>query len=192
MTVTEEFHNKNTRRYRGIYRLLQTLNFSLRLFYRSKWHRTLPFCEQIFDRWEKAKFLGFGEGSSIYDSSLVFGDVKIGTKTWVGPYTVLDGTGGLEIGSFCSISAGVQIYSHDSIRWALSGGKSNYEYAPVKIGDRCYLGPNVIVGKGVTIENGCVVGANTVVLKDLPAGTKYMGNHSGNIPTAKEFQSLID
>lgn len=160
---------------RSIHLLLKKLHFFLRLSFRNKWHRTLPFCEQLFDRWEKAQFLGFGEGTSIYDSSLVFGDVKIGMNTWVGPYTILDGTGGLEIGSFCSISAGVQIYSHDSIQWALSGGKAKYKYAPVKIGNRCYLGPHVVIGKGVTIGDRCIIGANIVVLQDLPTGTKYLG-----------------
>ena len=192
MSRTKKVYTEHTKKYRGIYRLLQTLNRSLRLFYKMKWNRTLPFCEQIFNRWEKAEFLGFGEGTSIYDSSLVFGDVKIGINTWIGPYSVLDGTGGLEIGSFCSISAGVQIYSHDSVQWALSGGQAEYEYSPVTIGDRCYLGPNVIVGKGVTIGNGCVIGANTVVLKNLPAGTKYIGNHLRHFPSTRMHQGLID
>ncbi len=75
-----------------------------------KWQRTLPFGDYIVDRWKKAECLGFGEGSTIYDSSLVFGDVKVGKNTWIGPFTILDGSGGLEIGSNCSISAGVQIY----------------------------------------------------------------------------------
>ena len=83
-----------------------------------KWQRTLPFGDYIVDRWERARVLGFGEGTSIYDSSVVLGEVKVGKNTWIGPFTVLDGSGGLEIGSNCSISSGVQIYSHDSINWA--------------------------------------------------------------------------
>jgi NDP-sugar pyrophosphorylase family protein len=74
-----------------------------------RWNRRLPFADYIVDRWEKAKALGFGEGSSIYDSALVLGDVRVGKNTWIGPFTVLDGPGGLEIGDNCSISAGVQI-----------------------------------------------------------------------------------
>lgn len=85
-----------------------------RLFYgkKNKFDRGLPFADCFVDRWEKAEALGFGKGTSIYDSSLVLGDVKVGENSWIGPNTVLDGSGGLEIGSNCSISAGVQIYSH--------------------------------------------------------------------------------
>lgn len=56
--------------------------------------RTVPLGDLIFDRWEAAKFLQFGEQTSIYDSSLVLGDVKVGRDTWIGPFTVLDGSGG--------------------------------------------------------------------------------------------------
>ena len=72
--------------------------------------------DYVSDRWEKARFLGFGENSSIYDSSLVFGDVQVGKNVWVGPYTVLDGSGGrLSIGDDCHICAGSQIYTHDTV-----------------------------------------------------------------------------
>ena len=33
-----------------------------------------------------------------YDSVLVIGDVQVGKNTWIGPFVVLDGSGGLEIG----------------------------------------------------------------------------------------------
>src|SRR4051794_35609644 len=78
-------------------------------------HRTLPFGDYVVDRWQKAQALGFGDGASIYDSALVIGEVTVGAQTWVGPGVVLDGSGGLEIGAFCSISAGAQIYSHNTV-----------------------------------------------------------------------------
>lgn len=143
---------------------------------RQQWNRSLPFGDYVVDRWDKARVLGFGSGSSIYDSSLVLGDVKVGCNTWIGPFTVLDGSGGLEIGDNCSISAGVQIYSHDTVRWAIEAGSVGPERAPTKIGSRCYIGPNTVVAKGVTIGDGCIIGANSLVLKDLPGGSKAWGN----------------
>ena len=107
--------------------------------------RFLPFGDYVVDRWEKARELGFGEGSSVYDSVLVLGSVEVGRNTWIGPFVVLDGSGGLRIGSHCSISAGVQIYTHDTVRWAVTGGKAAAERASTSIGDNCYLGPNVVV-----------------------------------------------
>ena len=141
-----------------------------------KWSRTLSFGDYIVDRWEKALKLGFGKGSSIYDSSIVIGDVSVGKNTWVGPFTLLDGSGGLTIGDYCSISVGVQIYTHDSVNWAISGGKQKIERSPTIIGSRNYIGPNTIVAKGVCIGDGVVIGANSLVVEDIPDGMKAVGN----------------
>ncbi len=141
-----------------------------------KWNRSLPFADYFVDRWKKAKILGFGKGSSIYDSSLVIGDVFVGRDTWIGPGTLLDGSGKLTIGNNCSISAGVQIYSHDSVQWAITGGEEKKEYAPTTIGNNCYIGPNVVIAKGVSIGNKSVIGANSLVLSNIPSGSKAYGS----------------
>jgi len=141
----------------------------------AQWKRTLPFGDYVVDRWERAKELGFGERTSMYDSVVVLGDVKVGARTWIGPFVVLDGSGGLAIGDHCSISAGVQIYSHHTVRSAVTGGAEPYERAPTLIGDRCYIGPQTIVEKGVTIGDGAVIGANSLVNIDIPPGAKAWG-----------------
>lgn len=141
----------------------------------NKYNRVLPFGDYINDRWEKAKILGFGEGTSVYDNVVVLGNVKVGENSWIGPNVVLDGSGKLEIGSNCSISAGVQIYSHNSIDWAVSGGEKEYTYAETIIGDNCYIGPNVIIQKGITIGTGSIVGANSLVNIDIPNKSKAYG-----------------
>ncbi len=141
----------------------------------ARWPRTLPLGDYVVDRWEKARILGFGDGASIYDSSVVIGDVRVGPHTWIGPFTLLEGTGGLTIGAHCSISAGVQIYTHNTIRWAVTGGDADPERLPTTIGSRCYIGPNTVVAKGVTIGDGCIVGACSLVLDDIPAGSKAFG-----------------
>ncbi len=129
-----------------------------------RFDRHLPFADGLFDRWERARALGFGEDASIYDSSLVYGSVSVGEGTWIGPYTLLDGSGGgLAIGAFCSISAGVQIYTHDTVRRALSGGREERRAAPVQVGDCTYIGSQSIVGAGSDIGDHCVVAANSFV-----------------------------
>jgi acetyltransferase-like isoleucine patch superfamily enzyme len=147
-----------------------------RIFKKEKFNRVLPISELLQDRWEKANFLNFGKGSSIYDSSFVYGDVKVGENTWVGPFTVLDGSGGLEIGASCSISAGVQIYSHDTVQSAISGGVEEYEYSKTIIEDYCYIGPNTIIAKGVHLKKKTIVGANSFVNKSFEENSKIAGN----------------
>jgi acetyltransferase-like isoleucine patch superfamily enzyme len=156
-------------------RALQRLYAVLRAEKREKWNRDLPFAELVFDRWERARSLGFGEGSSIYHSSLVYGDVHVGERTWIGPNTLLDGSHGLTIGSFCSISAGVNIYSHDTVQWALSSGQIPAEGSPVRIGDCTHIGSQSVIARGVTIGDHVVIGASSFVNRDIPSWTVAAG-----------------
>jgi acetyltransferase-like isoleucine patch superfamily enzyme len=156
-------------------RMIRSFYRRARASLRGRFDRTLPFGDYVSDRWEKAAYLGFGKGSSIYDSSLVFGDVEAGTDVWVGPFTILDGSGGrLRIGDSCHISAGVQIYTHDTLRVVQEGGE--IDRAPVTIGNNCYIGPNAVLSKGITIGDNVVIGANSFVNRDVVAGSRGFGN----------------
>jgi acetyltransferase-like isoleucine patch superfamily enzyme len=107
---------------------------------------------------------------------LVLGDVKVGEHTWIGPNVILDGSGGgLEIGDYCGIGAGVQIYTHDSIDWFLSAGKEPYAEAPTNIGSAVFIGPNSIITKGVTIGDRVFIAPLSLVNRDIPSGTKSLG-----------------
>jgi acetyltransferase-like isoleucine patch superfamily enzyme len=167
---------KNTDEVLELYQNLLKLHEKLRKDKKTKWDRVLPFEELLFDRCEKAKFLKAGEKSSVYHSSHILGKVKIGKNTWIGPFTLLDGSGGeIKIGSYCSISSGVQIYSHDTVKWSLTGGKAEFEKGNVSIGDNCYIGPNVIISKGVKIGKGCIIGANSFVNRNIPQNSIVFG-----------------
>ena len=86
---------------------------------------------------------------------------------------VLDGLGGLEIGDYCSISAGVQIYSHHTVKWSTSLGKEQIEYKSTKIGNGVYIGPHSVIQMGSVIEDQAVVGALTFVNKNIKKGAKF-------------------
>jgi acetyltransferase-like isoleucine patch superfamily enzyme len=154
---------------------LRALLSELRAEMRERWHRDLPLEELIGDRWERAQSLGFGEGSSIYASCYVYGDVRVGRRTWIGPHTLLDGSGGLVIGDGCDISAGAQLYTHDTVRRVLSDGRAEIEHSPVAIGDRVHVGAGAIVLKGVAIGDESVIAAGSVVNRSIPANVVAAG-----------------
>lgn len=155
---------------------------------RATYNRSLPFADAQFDRWERAKALGFGDKTSIYDSSFIFGDVKVGKETWIGPFTLLDGSGGgLVIGDHCSISAGVHIYTHDTVLWAVSGGVQTAKKSAVKIGSNTYIGAQSVVVAGVTIGERCVIAANSLVNRDVPDGTIVGGTPAKKLGHVEGF-----
>ena len=57
---------------------------------------------------------------------------------------------------------------------------------PIKIGKNCWLGGSVIVLPGVTIGDGCVIGAGAVVTKDIPENSLAVGNPAKVIRTIEQ------
>ncbi len=102
-----------------------------------------------------------------------------GEDCWIGPFTLLDGSGGLTIGHNCSISAGVHIYTHQSG----AGRGADIERKPVVLGNGIYVGPNAVISMGVTIGDGAVIGCNSWLNRDVPAGEKWAGNPAKRIVT---------
>ena len=148
----------------------------LRLSMKDQFDRHVSIQDLLSDRWETAKFYGFGEGTSCYNNVLIIGDVKVGENTWIGPNVILDGSGGLEIGDYVSISAGVQIYSHHTVDWSTSLGSKPVNRQPTKIGNGVFLGPNSVIQMGTSIGDKAVIGAMSFVNKNIPKEGKWYGN----------------
>ena len=99
------------------------------------------------------------------------GAVAIGDHSFLGPYAVVYGHGGVIIGDACLISMHCRIVSSNHTV-PPRGRRIQLEpdiLRATKIGHDVWLGAGVTVLGGVTIGDGCVVGAGAVVTHDLPA-----------------------
>ncbi len=159
----------------------------LRIKKKAEFNRKVPIGDLLTERHENARKLGFGEGTTCYDNVHIMGDVKVGKHTFIGPNVILDGTGGLEIGDYCSISAGVKIYTHNSVKWALNLGKAPYDRLPVKIGSGVYIGPDTIITMGVTVGDQCLIGAQSLINKSIPSRSKAWGSPARVTGTVDEY-----
>ena len=89
--------------------------------------------------------------------------------------TILD-VGKVTFGDNCLLAPNVAIYTaghpiHPDSRNSL------YEYGiDVTIGDNVWIGGNVVIMPGVNIGSNCVIGAGSVVTKDIPAWSVAAGN----------------
>lgn len=63
---------------------------------------------------------------------------------------------------------------------------------PVQIGNDCWLGANVVVCPGVTIGEGCVIGAGSVVTRDIPPRTFAAGNPCRVIREITADESMVN
>jgi len=134
---------------------------------RKKYDRVLPLDEMLSDRWKKSKLLGFGEGSNVYENVYIYGNPNVGKNVWIGPLAILDATGGLEIGNGCEIGCSVMIFTHSTHLRCVSEGKMRIIRKPVIIGDHSYIGSGTIILPGVKIGHKSIVGARSVVTKEI-------------------------
>lgn len=78
----------------------------------------------------------------------------------------------ISIGRNCMIAPGVMILTHDA---SFFNYTKRYKFAPVKIGDRVFIGYGAIIMPGVTIGENSIVGAGAVVTRDIPSNTVVAG-----------------
>src|SRR4051794_26947973 len=96
------------------------------------------------------------------------GEPEIGEGTWIGPFCLIDGSGGLVIGRGCDLAAGAQVYTHSTAKRCVTDRAVPIERAPVRIGDCTFIGAGAVILMGVTIGRHCVIGAGAVVTSDVP------------------------
>lgn len=105
------------------------------------------------------------------------GSIHLGQHVFLGPYTVIYGHGGVEIGDACLIAMHCRIVSSNHAIPPLGVQIRSVadELRPTRIGGDVWLGAGVTVLGGVTIGDGCIVGAGAVVTHDLPPGSVCAG-----------------
>ena len=73
------------------------------------------------------------------------------------------------------ISDDVRIQDSDNHNIVINGIEKE-STKPIIIGDRVWVGKNVLILKGVTIGDGAIIAAGSVVVKDVPSKTLVAGN----------------
>jgi acetyltransferase-like isoleucine patch superfamily enzyme len=102
--------------------------------------------------------------------------IYVGANTYINRNTFIDASLSIVLGKDCAVGPSCYITDHDhSIESDLSPLAQPLISKPTSIGDRVWLGANVTVLKGVTIGNDAVIGAGSVVTKDIPAGAIAVG-----------------
>lgn len=109
--------------------------------------------------------------------------IKIGDKNGFSGVTIA-AFNKIVIGNYVKVGANVLITDSN---WHPEDSRSG-ESLPVVIEDNVWLGVNCIVLKGVTIGENSIIGANSVVVKDIPANSIASGNPCKVIKTLNKTE----
>lgn len=123
-----------------------------------------------------------GKHSIIYFGSEIRASYKlqIGEGSIIGDRSILDARNGIIIGKNVNFSSNVSIWTEQHDHKDPYFACNSTEKFAVKIEDRVWIGPNVIILHSVTIGEGAVVAAGAVVTKDVEPFTIV-----GGIPAKK-------
>lgn len=91
----------------------------------------------------------------------------------------------IEIGDFVTISTNVRILAHDNSTY-----KQNLhtKIGRVWIGDRVFIGNGTTILPNIRIGNNVVIGANSLVSRDLPSDGVYAGNPARYICSIEDYK----
>lgn len=95
----------------------------------------------------------------------------------------------IRIGDNCTICPNVRLIAHDASTYKILGYT---KIGKIDIGKNCFIGDSVIVLPGVTIGHGSIIGAGSIVTKDIPSNTVATGNPAKVISTVDKYIRKIE
>jgi galactoside O-acetyltransferase len=123
-----------------------------------------------------------GDNVRIDDFCILSGVIELGSSIHVAAYVALYGRNGIRIEDFASLSARVTVYSamDDFSGEHMTNPTVPEKYTrvtggPVAIGKHVLVGAGTVVFPGVTLEEGCAIGALSLVNHSLEGWKVYAG-----------------
>ena len=131
----------------------------------------------IYFRASDAKVVGEGSYYMDYITWLNGNNIELGKSVAFNNNCYINAFGGLKIGDRTGIGPGVMIHTANHLTDpATPIVEQGWESRAVSIGKDCFIGMGVIILPGVTSGDDVVIGAGSVVNKDIPSWSIAVGN----------------
>lgn len=115
------------------------------------------------------------------ENGKLYGDINWGTEPWL-----------ITIGKDCHITKGVSFITHDGGTLLFRERVPDIEITkPITIGDYVYIGINTLILPGVNIGNNCIIGAGSIVTKDIPDNSVAAGSPAKVVKSIDEYFEKI-
>ncbi|HUZ93396.1 MAG TPA: sugar O-acetyltransferase [Edaphobacter sp.] len=113
-------------------------------------------------------------------------NIRLGSGVFLNFNCVLLDVTSIEIGDQTQIGPAVQIYAADHPRSPEARRAGLENGCPVRIGANVWIGGGAIILPGVTIGDDAIIGAGSVVTRDVPPGATVVGNPARISPGNKK------
>lgn len=130
----------------------------------------------------KGLYCSHGKNNHVSEGTILYEPCSIGSNNYFAPYTLAYNA---RIGNYCSIGPGCKIglAEHDITAISTKANINNggeemnlFDFNnPSIIENDVWLGANVVVKQGIKVGTGAVIGANSVVISDIPSYAVAVG-----------------
>lgn len=140
-----------------------------------------------------------GDGTQVYFFVNIYGPAKIGKNVLISSYVSIQGEGTVvgdncRIGDFSFLPAGTTIEENVFIGQNVSicndknpkSGNKDWKKLPVTIKKNSSIGSGCVILPGLTIGENCMLGAGSVLTKDMPNDSTWVGNPAATINKTKK------
>ncbi len=149
-----------------------------RMFFHKIIARYIPVISAELNKYEKQLVLDrltvYGEEIIIQTPVTISGDVSLGNKVSMAAYVHIWGEGGVSIGDEVMIGSHTAIVSITHEKKAERMWNTEVKKSVV-IGDNVWIGSHCVVMPGVEIGQGSIIGAGSIVTKNVPENTICYG-----------------
>ncbi len=139
----------------------------------------LSLFKRFYNPYKKAVANGLQTGTGVS----VMSGVNFGSEPWL-----------ITLGDYVRISFDVAFITHDGGTWAfrdLPEYKDVIRYGTISIGDHTFIGARSIIMPGVNIGSRCVIGAGSIVTRNIPDGMVAVGAPARVVRTTKEYAEKL-
>jgi acetyltransferase-like isoleucine patch superfamily enzyme len=114
------------------------------------------------------------------------GSIKIANNVAINSFAKIFAHGGVTIGAYSQLGPGVLVTTttHDY------GNNMETAFKQVTIGEWVWIGGNAVILPGVTLGDHVVIGAGSVVTKDIPSYSVAVGNPARIIKTVENVKNV--
>ncbi|MGD8563299.1 MAG: acyltransferase [Desulfarculaceae bacterium] len=122
--------------------------------------------------------------------------LSIGDHSFIGHDCAFNLAQGISMGKHCLIASGAMFFDNHGHPFDASQRRQNLpvspdDVAPISIGEDVWIGTRAIILKGVTIGDRAIVGAGSVVTRDVPADAIVTGNPVSRLKRLPEEEDVI-
>ncbi|NRD70225.1 acyltransferase [Psychrobacter okhotskensis] len=141
-----------------------------------------------------------GDNSRIDDFCIISGHIQIGSYCHITPMCLLaGGIKGIQLEDFCTLAYGVKVFSQSDdysgetmVNSLIPKKYKNEKMEKVTLKRQVIVGAGSIIMPGVTIAEGCSIGAMTLVNKSTEAWGIYVGNPARRVKDRKQDLLLLE